>query len=412
VIATDERFETFTENDDEWFSDIELRALDLEKELSEWRESRARELAESARRREREAAEAEFLRYRERELAEPGVRQEAPHRTAAFHRAEAFDRDEGGAGARPPRHREFLRATGGARGSNGSGSRHEGGRTASSRASSGPAVGHAWPISDEELDSANDRTQVLINRGRRTAPQRRSRNGKKIAIGSTAALVLVIILVATVFRKGASWPASVATVQSEITTACQNPNVVSEPSQVNFACAKDTNQILWVFSLMTSDNNPKYSDAKTGRKGLEPITSTQGGEIAWSLNLHHPYDPFNAVDSLAVAARAIDNIIGGATLTGSNGNPTVQPGLLSNPVNCARYTGSSAIISHAGFPSQCATPVTSAAGQAALVADVYQQWMVGATSVAAQDVAVLFENANNPGDPQVQAILKTLPSSK
>jgi hypothetical protein len=86
--------------------------------------------------------------------------------------------------------------------------------------------------------------------------------------------------------------------------------------------------------------------------------------------------------------------------------------LLSSPANCARYTGSSAIISHAGFPSQCATAVTSAAGQAALVADVYQQWMVGSGPVAAADVSVLFENANNPGDPQVQAILKTLPSGR
>jgi hypothetical protein len=30
--------------------------------------------------------------------------------------------------------------------------------------------------------------------------------------------------------------------------------------------------------------------------------------------------------------------------------------------------------------------------------------------VAAQDVSVLFENASDPGDPQVQAILKTLPN--
>ena len=49
-----------------------------------------------------------------------------------------------------------------------------------------------------------------------------------------------------------------------------------------------------------------------------------------------------------------------------------------------------------------------------LVADVYQQWMVGATAVAAQDVTVLFETQGNPGDPQVQAILRTLsnPGSK
>jgi hypothetical protein len=37
--------------------------------------------------------------------------------------------------------------------------------------------------------------------------------------------------------------------------------------------------------------------------------------------------------------------------------------------------------------------------------------MVGATPVAAQDAAVLFANAGNPGNPQVQAILKTLPGA-
>jgi hypothetical protein len=388
----DERFETFTENDDEWFSDIELRALDLEKELSDWRDSRARDLAESARRRERDAEE-EYLREREREMAEP----RAHRNTTAFHRT-------GGSG---PRQREFLRATGG-KPSRGSAAAGRGSAGAGPRP--GPAAGYEWPISDEELSSANERTQVLIDRGRKSAKQRqqRSGHGKKIAIGSAAALVLVVVLAMTVFKKGASWPASVATVQSEITTACQNPNVVSEPSQVNFACDKGTSQILWVFALMTSNDNANYADSKTGRKGLEPITPTQGGEIAWSLNMHHPYNPLNPVDSLEVAARAINNIIGGATLTSSNGNPTVQSGLLSNPSNCARYTGSAAIISRAGFPSQCATAVTSSAGQAALVADVYQQWMVGATSVSAQDVSVLFENSNNPGDPQVQAILKTL----
>jgi hypothetical protein len=224
-----------------------------------------------------------------------------------------------------------------------------------------------------------------------------------------AGLVALAIGAMIVLRHGPSWPSSVATVQDEITTACQNSNVVSEPGQVNFACGKDTSQILWVFALLTSGDNPGYADAKTNRKGLEPITPAQGGEIAWSLNLHHPYNPANPVDSLQVAARAINNIIGGATLTGASGNPVVQPGLESKPENCARYTGSPALVSHAGFPSLCASPVASPEGQAALVADVYQQWMPGATPVAAQNASVLFENANDPGNPQVQAILKTLP---
>jgi hypothetical protein len=349
VIATNDRFENFIDKHDEWFSDIELRALDLEDELSEWRESRARELDESARRRESDRAAGNPRLERNR------------------------------------------------------------GRTSAARTRPRPTAGHAWPIPDGGERPAKDRTRVLIDRGRRTARQRRFRRGRKIGIASAAGLVVLIIGAMIMFRPGPSWPPSVATVKSQITTACQNPNVVSEPSQVNFACGKDTSQILWVFALMTSNNDASYSDARTGRKGLEPITAAQGGQIAWSLNLHHPYHPSDAIDSLQVAARAINNIIGGATLTGANGNPTVQPGLESKPANCARYTGSSAIISHAGFPSLCASPVTSREGQAALVADVYQQWMVGATSVAAQDVSALFQNANNPGDPQVQAILKALP---
>ena len=257
---------------------------------------------------------------------------------------------------------------------------------------------------------ADERTRALIDHGRRSI--RRGRYGRthKIMIALAVLVVAITVLIMVVFRSGASWPASVPVVQNEISTACQNPNVVSEPNQVNFACGKDTSQILWVFSLMTSGDNPNFSDAKTGRQGLEPISATQGGEVAWSLNLHHPYNPYNALDSLQVAARAINNIIGGATLTGNNGKPVVQPGLESDPANCAKYTGSSAIVTHAGFPSQCAQPVSSATGQAALVADVYRQWVVGAPAAAAYDVSVLFSNASNPGNPQVQAILKSLPN--
>jgi hypothetical protein len=324
VITTSKKFENFIEKNDSWYSDLELKVLDLEQELAEWRESRTREL---------------------------GYGSESP----------------------PRRDREMLRARGKA-----------------------------------ERASA-ERAQALIERGRRTARRPRPGRGRMIAIGSAAGLVVLVIGAMIVLRKGPSWPPSVTTVKSEIATACQNPNVVSEPSQVNFACGKDTSQILWIFALMTSNNDPGYADAKTGRKGLEPITPAQGGQIAWSLNLHHPYNPSSPVDSLEVAARAINNIVGGATLTGANGKPAVQPGLESKPENCARYTGSPAIVSRAGFPSRCASPVTTREGQAALVADVYQRWMPGAGPVAAQNVSVLFQNADNPGDPQVQAILKARP---
>ncbi len=334
MITTSKKIENFIEDNDEWYSDLELKVLDLEKELTEWRESRTRESAEVY-------------------------------------------------GSPPRRDREMLRARG--------------------------KAGHTRPGPGGKPRKPSDRAQVLIERGRRPARRPRSGRGRTIAIGVAAGLVVLVIGATIVLRQGPSWPPSVATVTSEITTACRNPNVMSEPGQVNFACDTDTSQILWVFALLTSNNDPGYADAKTGRKGLEPITAAQGGQIAWSLNLHHPYNPLNPVDSLAVAARAINNIIGGATLTGANGKPTVQPGLESKPENCARYTGSPAIVSRAGFPGQCASPVITREGQAALVADVYRQWMPGASPVAAQNASVLFQNSGNPGDSQVQAILKALP---
>lgn len=276
----------------------------------------------------------------------------------------------------------------------------------------GDADGYGEAESPEEPD---ERTEVLLNRGRRNAPRSRlarwAVHWRAIAVGVTAFALGVFLLTVILPGSNPTWPSSVATVQHEITVACQNPNVVSEPSEVNFACAKSTRQILWVFSLLTSNDNPNFSGSN-GRKGLEPISPAQGGDVAWSLNLHHPYDPANPTDSLEVAARAINNIIGGATLTGSNGSPVVQPGLESNPANCARYTGSSALVTRQGFPAICAQPVSSPGGQAALVSDIFKQWLVGTPSQIAADAGVLFENADNPGDPQVQAILKSLPGSR
>ena len=45
MITTSNEFESFIESDDEWYSDLELKVLDLEQELTEWRESRTREFA-------------------------------------------------------------------------------------------------------------------------------------------------------------------------------------------------------------------------------------------------------------------------------------------------------------------------------------------------------------------------------
>jgi hypothetical protein len=271
---------------------------------------------------------------------------------------------------------------------------------------------HSGATSGPEMHSPEGRTEVLVNHGRSSAYYPGLSRRLKLAILAIVVAALVAILVVILSSGGASWPSSVAIVQSEVAKACQNPDVKSEPGQVNFACAKTTRQILWVFALMTSGDNPDYANAKTGRMGLEPITPVQGGEVAWSLNLHSPYNPFNPTDSIEVAARAINNIVGGATVTGADGNVVVQPGLESGPGNCVRYTGSAAIRSRKDFPSVCAEPVTSPAGQAALVADSYKRWMVGAAPQEAQDAAVLFTEAQNPGDPRVQAILKHLSRSR
>jgi hypothetical protein len=269
-------------------------------------------------------------------------------------------------------------------------------------------AGAADGADDWEVAPSGARTEEFVSRGRPSAYRRRLRWSGKALLASVIAAAIVAAAVVLMWPgPGASWPPGVATVQAEAATACQNPDVKSEPGQVDFACAKATRPILWVFALLTSRNNPDFASARTGREGLEPITPAQGGEIAWSLNLHHPYNPANPLDSLAVAARAIDNIVGGATVTGANGGLVIQPGLESSAANCLRYTGSAAVTAPRGFPGLCARPVT-AAGQAALVADIFQRWVSGASQQAAQDAAVLFTNAGNPGDPRVQAILRQL----
>lgn len=357
MSTTSADFENFNDDDELWLSDLETRAIDLENELSVWRESRQRALGEQ-----------DF---------EPEPVPSPPHES--FRRVAGRPDRGAQAGPRAPVHTAARRAA----------SRRE-------------------PRAPGRTRAEEERTRALVDRGRQSVRRGRFGGKGKLALGMAVFAAGVTALVIVVFRSGPSWPSSVAVVQGEITTACQNPNIVSEPNQINFACGKDTSQILWVFSLMTSGNNPRFNDTKTGRQGLEPISATQGGEVAWSLNLHHPYNPLNPIDSLQVAARAINNIIGGASLTGSNGKPTVQPGLESDPTNCVRYTGSAAVVTRAGYPDICATPVTTASGQAALVADVYQKWFVGSSATFAQDASVLYQNSNDPGNAQVQAILKTL----
>ena len=337
-----EEFENFNDEDEEWLTELEIRATDLENELFDWREAHARDLAETSYGRDGAPRKT-------REPTNGALRahpRQAPPKQVPLREAQPEEDLEHVIEDDDPEQDDEL--------------------TTIIRSGARPG----WPEARRQAPRTEERTQALIDRGRRSASRARRPRSRKVLL-IVAALAVVIIASVFIFRTSPSWPSSVATVQGQITAACQNPNVASEPGQVNFACGQTTRQILWVFALMTSGDNPRFTDAKTGRQGLEPIMPTQGGDVAWSLNLHHPYNPYDPVDSLAVAARAINNIIGGATVTGTNGKPTVQPGLESIPANCARYTGSSAVVSHAGFPSMCAQPVTSTTGQAALVADTY-----------------------------------------
>jgi hypothetical protein len=272
-----------------------------------------------------------------------------------------------------------------------------------------PAFEGALP----EGPGRDGRTESLISQGRLNGDPRPAdfarAHWKAVAVIVAAAAVLGGVLAAIAGGSApAAWPASVTAMRAETAAACRNPDVAAEPSGANFACGAGTQQVLWVFALLTSGGNPGFVDSSTGRRGLEPITPAQGGNVAWSLNLHAPYNPSVPAMSIEVAARAVNNIVAGATLTGTDGQPQVQNGLESSAANCARYTGSGQLLSRPGYPALCARPLT-AAGSEALVADVFRQWMPGDPPQTGTDAGVLFTHAADPGDPQVRKILAGLP---
>src|ERR1700728_1070011 len=102
------------------------------------------------------------------------------------------------------------------------------------------------------VHTPQDRAQSLVENGRANAYSPGLSSKRKLIIVAALAGVLSVILTVVLASGGASWPASVARVQAEAAKACRNPDVRSEPNQINFACAKGTTAILWVFALLTS----------------------------------------------------------------------------------------------------------------------------------------------------------------
>ena len=292
------------------------------------------------------------------------------------------------------------------------GREHDSSRTAVLHAAPYGAPRNGRAHANGTTHPADDRTEGLLSRGRRSARYFRFTRTRIAVAGTAIAAVFATVGVTVLVSGGASWPAGVAAVERQAGIACRNPDVKSEPGQVNFACAAGTRQILWVFALLTSGNNPAFVEPKTGRQGLEPITPAQGNVVAWSLNLHHPYNP--ATRPTASRWRPGPSTTSSAARRPSapTAHPSCSPACSATRATAPATPDRRALTWRSGFPSLCARPVSSPAGQAALVADVYQKWVVGASPKAAQDAAVLFENAQNPGDPQVQAILKRLSNTR
>ena len=201
-----EDFEDFNDDDDEWLSELEISDTDLENELSDWHAAQARELAETSYGQDETPPRGRpgMLRAQPRPApSRPGQsRQAQPGRLAG--------------GQAPPPH--FIEED------------FDDDFTTPIRTGGWSASGHP----------GEDRTQAIIDRGRRSVSRVRRPRSRKIMFGVAAALAVIMVASVLIFRSSPSWPASVATVQSQITTACENPNVASEPGQVNFACGKTT----------------------------------------------------------------------------------------------------------------------------------------------------------------------------
>ena len=168
--------------------------------------------------------------------------------------------------------------------------------------------------------------------------------------------------------------------------------------------------MLWVFSLLTSGNNPASSTRRPGARASSrsrrPRAATSPGRSTCTIPTTRP------TRSTACRSRPGRSTTSSAAppSPARPAGPDVEPGLESKAANCERYTGSALLVTRSGLPGPLRAAGHHRSGQAALVSDVFQQWMGGTPAAMAAQAGVLFENAGNPGNPQVQAILTSLPS--
>src|SRR5512135_1013884 len=218
-------FENFNDEHDDWLSELEISDTDLENELYDWRAAHAQELAETsydqdgapARTRPgmlRAQPRPSLPRQAQPRQAQPRQAQprQAPSRQAPSRQAQQRQAAARQAPSRRPPSRQVP-------------PRHlieeepEDEFTAIIQTGAGPD----WPDPGHGT-AAEERTQAIIDRGRRSVSRVRKPRSRKVLYGVAAAVAVVMVASVLFLRSSPSWPPSVATVQGQITTACQNPN--------------------------------------------------------------------------------------------------------------------------------------------------------------------------------------------
>ena len=161
-----EEFENFNDEDEEWLTELEIRATDLENELFDWREAHARDLAETSYGRDGAPRKT-------REPTNGALRahpRQAPPRQVPLREAQPQedlepvieDEDE------DPEQDDEL--------------------TTIIRTGARPG----WPEARRQAPRTEERTQALIDRGRRSASRARRPRSRKIML-IVAALAVVTI---------------------------------------------------------------------------------------------------------------------------------------------------------------------------------------------------------------------------